>query len=101
MVSSKYVNLAALLEEEADAVDAEKDIPKSDMVDSAKLRSAARKIRRGELSLTKAELTAVRDALGDLGDLYREDGYEIVEVPPIPMTSEEIRLISPKLGELN
>jgi hypothetical protein len=86
----KSITLVDLLEEEAAIVDEDKDTPKGDKIDSRKLRSAARKLRAGRVNLTKAEIAAAKDALSDLGDLYREQGTIVKGALPIP-TARPVR----------
>ena len=71
MTKHKYQELLEIIAEEADIVD--EDDGFDDNIDAAALRRAYAKIRSGG-SLNAAEKSAVRDALDDLGNLYRFAG---------------------------
>ena len=75
-VKQPFAELISILEEEAEIVDNDRDTDSTDKIDSRSLLSAARKIKsNGPTTILSAkEKSAVKDALGDLGDLYRLAG---------------------------
>ena len=74
MAKGKYDDLIDILMEEADIVD-EDDSGEGDSIDTGALRSAAAKLKIGNLKFTKAEKDAAKDALDDTGNLYRQGEY--------------------------
>lgn len=71
----KYSALLSVIDEEIETVDDDDSTAEEDKINTENLRSAAKKIESGNRSsLTEAEKSSVRDALEDVGNLYRLDG---------------------------
>ena len=96
---TKYKELLELLQEEAEIVEDDQDTEEGEKINVVALESAMQKIVDGSYTktgFTKAERTAVQDALEDLGELYRFAGSSSGFDSDSPEETAEAKLFGEK-----